>query len=46
VYGRVTVELILVAEVYKGNFLGTWTRVKDIRKPIIGAVSGFAVSLT
>lgn len=33
-----------VAEVYKRNFLGTWTKIKDIRKPIVGAVSGFAVS--
>jgi hypothetical protein len=30
--------------VYKRNFLGTWTKIKDIRKPIVGAVSGFAVS--
>ncbi|GFZ46907.1 hypothetical protein JCM24511_04127 [Saitozyma sp. JCM 24511] len=31
------------AEVYKRNFLGTWTKIKDIRKPIVGAVSGFAL---
>lgn len=34
-----------VAETYKNNFLGTWTKLGAIRKPIIGAVSGYAVSL-
>ncbi|KAI9639123.1 ClpP/crotonase-like domain-containing protein [Dioszegia hungarica] len=31
------------ATTYKNNFLGTWTRIGAIRKPIIGAVSGFAL---
>jgi enoyl-CoA hydratase len=33
------------AEAYKGNFLGHWTKISQIRKPIIAAVSGYAVSL-
>ncbi|ORX35596.1 putative enoyl-CoA hydratase [Kockovaella imperatae] len=31
------------AEVYKTNFLGSWTKMSSIRKPIIGAVSGYAL---
>lgn len=31
------------AEVYKTKFLGHWTKMNSIRKPIIGAVSGYAV---
>jgi hypothetical protein len=34
-----------VAEVYKSKFLENWGTVGTIRKPIIAAVSGFAVSL-
>lgn len=32
------------AEVYKTNFLGTWAKVAQAQKPIVGAVSGYAVS--
>jgi Enoyl-CoA hydratase/isomerase len=32
-------------ENYKNNFLGHWTHITNIRKPIIAAVNGFAVSL-
>jgi hypothetical protein len=32
------------AEVYKSNFLGSWAQVTTLRKPIVGAVSGYAVS--
>lgn len=32
------------AEVYRTQFLGHWTRMNNVRKPIIGAVSGYAVS--
>lgn len=35
-----------VSDAYKNNFLGTWGRVASIRKPIVGAVAGYAVSLT
>ena len=31
------------AEVYKEDFLGHWTRISAFRKPIIAAVSGYAV---
>jgi len=31
------------ADAYKTNFLGSWTRVTSMRKPIIGAVSGYAL---
>ncbi|PWN99958.1 ClpP/crotonase [Tilletiopsis washingtonensis] len=31
------------AEAYKGNFLGHWTKISQIRKPIIAAVSGYAL---
>lgn len=31
------------AEVYRSNFLGSWARVTSFRKPIVGAVSGYAV---
>lgn len=34
-----------VAETYRNNFLGTWTKLGAIKKPIIGAVSGYAVGL-
>jgi enoyl-CoA hydratase len=33
------------AEVYRSNFLGSWARVTSFRKPIVGAVSGYAVGL-
>ena len=33
------------AEVYKSNFLGSWAKVTTLRKPIVGAVSGYAVSI-
>ena len=32
-------------DAYKNNFLGHWTHISTVRKPIIAAVSGFAVSL-
>lgn len=32
------------AEVYKEEFLGSWSRVTRMRKPIVGAVAGYAVS--
>ncbi|KAH8090679.1 putative enoyl-CoA hydratase [Filobasidium floriforme] len=31
------------AEVYRSNFLGSWARVTSFRKPIVGAVSGYAL---
>ena len=31
------------ASAYKGNFLGHWTKLTEMRKPIIGAVSGYAL---
>ena len=31
------------ADVYRKQFLGHWTRMNGVRKPIIGAVSGYAV---
>lgn len=34
------------AEVYQKKFLGNWTKMNDVKKPIIGAVSGFAVSFS
>ncbi|KAJ1304555.1 hypothetical protein OPQ81_005696 [Rhizoctonia solani] len=30
-------------DVYKNNFLGDWTRITSFRKPVIAAVSGFAL---
>ncbi|CAE7126870.1 unnamed protein product [Rhizoctonia solani] len=30
-------------DVYKNNFLGDWTRIASFRKPVIAAVSGFAL---
>jgi enoyl-CoA hydratase len=30
-------------EAYLGDFLGSWDRVSDVRKPVIAAVSGFAL---
>lgn len=32
------------AEVYKGDFLAHWTELSGFRKPIVAAVSGYAVS--
>jgi enoyl-CoA hydratase len=32
------------SDAYKNNFLGTWGKVASIRKPIVGAVAGYAVS--
>lgn len=31
------------ADVYKNNFLGNWTNITTFRKPVIAAVSGFAL---
>jgi enoyl-CoA hydratase/carnithine racemase len=31
------------ADAYKSNFLGSWGRVTGMRKPIVGAVAGYAV---
>ena len=36
--------MISVAEAYRKNFLGSWNMISSMRKPIIGAVSGYAVS--
>ena len=33
-----------VADVFKGKFLESWSLLSTIRKPIIAAVSGYAVS--
>lgn len=33
------------AEVYKEDFLGHWTKMTEFKKPIVAAVSGYAVSL-
>uniref|UniRef100_A0A3Q2NXH7 Enoyl-CoA hydratase, mitochondrial n=1 Tax=Fundulus heteroclitus TaxID=8078 RepID=A0A3Q2NXH7_FUNHE len=33
-------------ECYGGNFLAHWNRVSTVRKPVIAAVNGFAVSIT
>ena len=35
--------LSTVAQAYRKNFLGSWSRIGSIRKPIIGAVAGYAV---
>jgi enoyl-CoA hydratase len=32
-------------DTYTKNFLGHWAHMTDIKKPIIAAVNGFAVSL-
>jgi enoyl-CoA hydratase/carnithine racemase len=34
----------LVADVYRANFLEDWAQLSRVRKPIIAAVSGYAVS--
>jgi enoyl-CoA hydratase/carnithine racemase len=34
------------ADVYKEDFLGHWTKMTEFRKPIVAAVSGYAVSFT
>jgi enoyl-CoA hydratase len=39
------VWLMIVAEAYRNNFLGSWGKLASIQKPIIGAVAGFAVRL-
>ena len=31
------------AKAYKTNFLGHWSKLSEVRKPIIGAVSGYAL---
>ncbi|BEI81305.1 hypothetical protein CcaverHIS002_0204650 [Cutaneotrichosporon cavernicola] len=31
------------SDAYKNNFLGTWGKVASIRKPIVGAVAGYAL---
>lgn len=33
------------ADVYRDQFLGHWSKMNSVRKPIIGAVSGYAVSV-
>ncbi len=35
---------MLVSDVFKGKFLESWSLLSTIRKPIIAAVSGYAVS--
>lgn len=30
-------------EAYRNNFLGTWTKIASIKKPIVGAVAGYAL---
>jgi enoyl-CoA hydratase/carnithine racemase len=37
-------QFILVADAVKENFLGNWSDMMKIQKPVIAAVSGFAVS--
>lgn len=32
-------------ECYSGNFLAHWNRVSTVKKPVIAAVNGFAVSI-
>lgn len=32
-------------ECYKNNFLGHWTDITQVKKPIIAAVNGFAVRI-
>ncbi|EIW65980.1 hypothetical protein TREMEDRAFT_70383 [Tremella mesenterica DSM 1558] len=34
---------ITFSEAYKNNFLGTWSKISTIRKPIVGAVAGYAL---
>jgi hypothetical protein len=36
----------VVVEVYGENFLKDWGKVSETRKPIIAAVSGFAVTIS
>lgn len=36
--------ICLVSDVYKNKFLEDWAAMTKIRKPIIAAVSGYAVS--
>ena len=31
------------ADVYRDQFLGHWSKMNSVRKPIVGAVSGYAV---
>jgi enoyl-CoA hydratase len=42
---RGKVHLRPVADVYQNNFLENWQEISTIRKPIIAAVSGFAVNI-
>ena len=35
---------LAVSEVFRGKFLESWSLLTTIRKPIIAAVSGYAVS--
>jgi len=35
-----------VADVYQNRFLENWQEITTIRKPIIAAVSGYAVKIT
>jgi hypothetical protein len=41
--GRIRVRP--VADVYQNRFIENWQEVTTIRKPIIAAVSGFAVNM-
>jgi enoyl-CoA hydratase len=38
-------HLLAVADVYKNRFLEDWTNIARLRKPLIAAVSGFAVRI-
>jgi hypothetical protein len=33
------------SDAYRNDFLANWSRISQIRKPVIAAVSGYAVSL-
>jgi hypothetical protein len=33
------------AESYKADFLGSWQKITQFTKPVVGAVNGYAVSL-
>lgn len=32
------------AESYKADFLGSWQKITEFTKPVVGAVNGYAVS--
>ncbi len=42
----IATALYLVSDVYKNNFLENWSVMSKLRKPVIAAVSGFAVRIS